>query len=67
MVSGTKARQGSVLAIGSTAILGLWGTGADELLELLEKEISEDILDQTKATKSQKNQKNSKHALKEAK
>ena len=36
---------------------GLWETEADELLELLEEEISEDILDQIEATKiSKKNQ-----------
>ena len=64
MVSDAKARQGSVLAIDSIAIPGFWRTGADELLE---EEISEDILDRTKATKSQKNQKNSEQALKEAK
>ena len=55
MVFGAKARQGSVLATGSSTVPGLWGTGADELLELLEEEISEDILGQMKATKSQKN------------
>ena len=55
MVSGAKARQGSVLAMGSSTIPVLWGTGADELLKLLEEEMSEDILDQTEATKISKN------------
>ena len=56
MVSGAKARQGSVLATGSSTVEGLWRTGADELLELLEEKISEDILDQMEVTKSRKNQ-----------
>ena len=51
MVSGAKARQGSVLAAGSPTVPVLWGTEADELLELLEEEISEDILDQMEAIK----------------
>ena len=55
MVSGAKARQGSVLAMGSSTVPVLWGIGADKLLELLEEEISEDILDQTEATKIPKN------------
>ena len=55
MVSGAKAGQGSVLATGSSMVPVLWGTEADELLELLEKEISEDILDQIEATKIPKN------------
>ena len=52
MVSDAKARQGSVLATDSSMVQGLWKTGTDELLELLEEEISEDILDQMEATKS---------------
>ena len=55
MVSGAKARQGSVLAMGSSTVPVLWGTRADELLELLEEEISEDISDQMEATKIPKN------------
>ena len=55
MVSGAKARQGLVLATGSSTVPVLWETGADELLELLEEEISKDILDQMEVTKSQKN------------
>ena len=55
MVSGAKARQGSVLATGSSTVQGLWRIGTDELLELLEEEISEDILDQTENTKISKN------------
>ena len=55
MVSGAKARQGSILATGSSTVPVLWETGADELLELLEEEISEDILDQMEATKISKN------------
>ena len=38
--------------MGSSMVQGLWGFGADELLELLEEEISKDILDQMKATKN---------------
>ena len=58
MVSGAKARQGLVLATGSSTVQGLWGIGADKLLELLEEEISEDILDQIEATKNpEKNRK----------
>ena len=61
MVSGAKARQGSVLAAGSSTVPVLWGTGADELLELLEEEISEDISNQMEATKIlEKIKKNSK-------
>ena len=57
MVSGAKARQGSVLATGSSMVPVLWETGADELLELLEEEISEEILDQMEATKIPKKSK----------
>ena len=68
MVSDAKARQGSVLATGSSTVPVLWRTGADELLKLLEEEISEDILDQMEATKIPKKiKKNSKQALEEAK
>ena len=55
MVSGAKIRQGSIPATGPSTIQGLWEIGADELLELLEEEISEDILDQMEATKISKN------------
>ena len=55
MVSGAKARQGSDLAMGSSMVQRYWETGADELLELLEEEISEDILDQMEAIKISKN------------
>ena len=58
MVSDAKARQDSVLATSSSMIQGLWGTGADELLEMLEEEISKDILNQIEATKNpEKNRK----------
>ena len=68
MVSGAKTRQGSILTMGSSTVQGLWGTGADELLEPLEEEISEDILDQMEATKIPKKiEKYSKQALEEAK
>ena len=49
-MSGAKARQGSVLATGSSIVQGLWRTGANELLKLLEEEIPEDIVDQMEAT-----------------
>ena len=55
MVSGAKAGQGLILATGSSTVPVLWRTEADELLELLEEEISEDILDQMEATKIPKN------------
>ena len=55
MVSDAKTRQGSILAMGPSTVQGLWETGADKLLELLEEEISEDTLDQTEATKISKN------------
>ena len=32
--------------MGSSTVLGFWGAGADELLELLEEEVLEDILNQ---------------------
>ena len=68
MVSGAKTRWGSVLTTGLSTVQGLWETGADELLKLLEEEISDDILDQTEATKIQKKiRKNNKQALDEAK
>ena len=68
MASGAKTRRGSVLTMGSSTVQGLWGTGADELLEPLEEEISEDILDQMEATKIPKIiGKNNKQALEEAK
>ena len=69
MVSGAKTRRDSVLTTGSSTVQGLWGTGTDEFLELLEEEISEDILDQMEATKNpeKKIEKNSKQALEEAK
>ena len=54
MVFGAKAEQGSVLAMDSSTVQGLWGTGSNELLELLEEEISKDILDQMEATKISK-------------
>ena len=58
MVSGAKIRRGSVLTTGSSTVQGLWRTGADELLEPLEEEISKNILDQIEATKNlEKNQK----------
>ena len=52
MVSDAKTRRGSVLTTGLSTVQGLWGTGADELLEPLEEEILEDILDQMEATKN---------------
>ena len=55
MVSDAKVGQSLVLTTSSSTVPVLWRTGADELLELLEEEISEDILDQTKATKILKN------------
>ena len=44
MVSGAKIGRGSVPTTGSSTVQGLWETGADELLELLEEKISENIL-----------------------
>ena len=53
-MSGARIRRGSILTTGSSMVQGLWGTGADELLEQLEEEISKDILDQMEATKNLK-------------
>ena len=44
MVSGIKIERGPILSTGSSTVLGFWGSGADKLLELLEKEVLEDIL-----------------------
>ena len=51
MVSGTKIGRSSILSTGSYTVLGFWGAGADELLELLEEEVLEDILNQVKILK----------------
>ena len=48
MVFGTKTRRGS------STELRFWGDGTDELLELLEEEVLEDILNQTKILKTLK-------------
>ena len=52
MVSGAKTRRGSVPTTDPSTVRGLWETRTDELLELLEEEISEDILDQMEATRN---------------
>ena len=52
MVFGTKIGQGLTLSTGSSTVLGFWGPGADELLELLEEEVLEDILNQIKIPKN---------------
>ena len=51
-MSGTKIGRGSIRSAGSSTVLGFWGAGADELLELLEEEVLEDILDQVKILKN---------------
>ena len=51
MVSGTKIGRGSTLSMGSSTVLGFWGAGADELLELLGEKVLEDILNQMKIPK----------------
>ena len=40
--------------MGSSTVLGFWGAGADELLELLEEEVLEEILNQMKTPKNSK-------------
>ena len=52
MVSSTKIGRGSILSTSSSTVLGFWGAGADELLELLEEEVLEDILNQMKIPKN---------------
>ena len=50
-MSGTKIGQDPTLSMGSSTVLGFWGAGADELLELVEEEVLEDILNQMKISK----------------